>query len=420
MGLIFDSLSSLHQWQEQNDNVWQLDTMTSLDISQTALAVLRGEAHDVPESLRQFFLECLQVSASKRPDLTTVLGSDFFKEAEVQYDSPWVADPILLSDELPDPKGKDDEVLLRELEECKLLHSSALENRPIHHIYDLWRLAGGDVEIDLAKRGVFLSKPVIERLPRTCHVSDGTEVGANVSDTTQLYSDKVQVLGFKELYQRLEENKGDTGEMFEWDTDYFMVVDENDVNFLLDGSISDDEDEMPNDDDFIFAEDAAHPPSTPTTATNGVTPSGTPTPTTPSTSRSLNRTFSLSSMNRSRSSSSLSVGSPVPSTPTQPVAPKLPLFLREQDVNYQFHRQELFRELLRQYPASRKEILHHAKIDIPPLLRGKIWAAVLGVHGDVWREYDRIDKQNDANSDRQIDVGKSMRREEKEARLTLG
>jgi hypothetical protein len=129
--------------------------------------------------------------------------------------------------------------------------------------------------------------------------------------------------------------------------------------------------------------------------------SGMPTPTTPSSS--LIQPISAG-MGRSRSTSSLSMNS-VTSVPNQQsTVPKLPLFLREQDVNYQYYRQTLFSELLRQYPASRKEIMHHAKVDIPPLLRGKVWAAVLGVKGDLNHVYDGINKFVDMGADRQVCV----------------
>ncbi|RIB04539.1 rab-GTPase-TBC domain-containing protein [Gigaspora rosea] len=83
-----------------------------------------------------------------------------------------------------------------------------------------------------------------------------------------------------------------------------------------------------------------------------------------------------------------------------------PLLAREKDVVYQFQRVALFSELLRQYPASRDEIIHQAKVDIPPFLRGKIWAAIFGVNGDYQSAYDAYDKETEKEiqTDRQIDV----------------
>ena len=44
----------------------------------------------------------------------------------------------------------------------------------------------------------------------------------------------------------------------------------------------------------------------------------------------------------------------------------------------QFHRIILFERLLRAYPFTRPRIWKEAQIDIPPLLRAEVWAALLG------------------------------------------
>jgi TBC domain-containing protein kinase-like protein len=62
-----------------------------------------------------------------------------------------------------------------------------------------------------------------------------------------------------------------------------------------------------------------------------------------------------------------------------PETASLPLIIRETDIEYQFHRVILFQRLLEGYPFTRDRILHEAKVDIPPLLRGKVWTALLGV-----------------------------------------
>ncbi|KAI7883450.1 hypothetical protein K492DRAFT_205415 [Lichtheimia hyalospora FSU 10163] len=412
VGLIFDSLATLNEWANDNENyqqtIWNHSDIATLDINKDVLLFLQGNPlvddnsnndSDI-QMFRQFILDCLEILPSRRPTLEQILAQPMFNTMKnATNHHPWVSAPIIASEDL-DPER---ESLTNEKP------TDVLCQLPVSHIYHLWRLAGGDVELNLVKRGVFLSMPVIERLPRVGFVDNGTEIGSVTVDTTQLYSDTMHILSFKELYQRLEEGKR-SEHRFEWDTDYFTVVDENDVNFLADGikeTMTFDHEEDDLDDDLIF-NDEPTPLATPAFGNGPLSSTMTTSPTTPSTSRSLNRTFSLTSMTRSRSSSSLSVGTPPPSTPTLPtqpsIPPRRPLSLREQDVNYQHHRQLLFSQLLRQYPASRKEILHHAKVDIPPVLRGKIWAAILGVRGDVQSAYDKIDKYNDITSDRQIDV----------------
>ncbi|XP_046853443.1 TBC domain-containing protein kinase-like protein isoform X2 [Xenia sp. Carnegie-2017] len=82
----------------------------------------------------------------------------------------------------------------------------------------------------------------------------------------------------------------------------------------------------------------------------------------------------------------------------------LPVVIRERDVEYQFRRIVLFQRLLEGYPYTRDKILKEARIDIPPFLRAKVWAALLNVTGDVQRNYDIIDKESVTPTDRQIDV----------------
>lgn len=403
VGLIFDTLMTLREWHEEDPtaSVWLHQGVESLDINKAVVKFLQSTDGDEElQQFRQFILKCLDISVESRLDLVGALSTDFLSSgglvsAECKN---WVEGPILASDVL-------------EPETIDTVNSASQDDKhgilaglPIEQIYNLWKLAGGDVELDLVKRGVFLSTPVIKRLPRVCLMPDGVEIGKKVTDTAQLYSDAIYVLGFKELYQRLEEGsrKASNTDKFEWDTDYFMLVDENDVNFLLDdegqealGEFDDDGglDDTIDEHDFMFTDELVSSPSIEL-----------PAPGTPSTSsRSLNRSIGVNGV-RSRSMSSLSMNSTSSIPLPQTNAPKLPLFLREQDINYQYYRQTLFSELLRQYPASRREIIHHAKVDIPPLLRGKVWAAVLGVRGDLDHAYDQVNKHVDMGADRQIEV----------------
>ncbi|KAI8387981.1 rab-GTPase-TBC domain-containing protein [Radiomyces spectabilis] len=405
VGLIFDSLMTCAEWSadagnDAADTLWHHEGIETLDINKSVLTFLQGdfseeEASDDLKAFHHFILKCLQVSVSKRASIVELLSTDFLLNCQRHMqESPWNKGPILVSDALdPDPEET------QETDEANPA-KDALQGLPISYIYHLWKLAGGDVELDLLKRGVFLSTPVIERLPRVCLVNDHLEIGNNTTDIAQLYSDTINVLGFKELYQRLEEGRNvGHADRFECDADFFMVVDESEVNFLLDTEsdlTSDANDSAELDADFIFTEDLMTLPPSMTVAAEPTTMA---TPTTP-----MKRSSSHTAMSRTGSSSSLSVHSPAPSTPVQSSFPKLPLLLREQDVNYQYHRLALFSDLLRQYPASRKEILHHAKVDIPPLLRGKIWAAVLGVRGDTEHAFHQISKQIDPIADRQIEV----------------
>ncbi|XP_068627639.1 TBC domain-containing protein kinase-like protein [Battus philenor] len=82
----------------------------------------------------------------------------------------------------------------------------------------------------------------------------------------------------------------------------------------------------------------------------------------------------------------------------------LPKIIRERDTEYQFYRLLWFQKLLIGYPYTAQYIRAEAEIDIPPLVRGDVWAALLGVKGDIEEQYERIDKETPTPTDRQIDV----------------
>ncbi|KAK7503784.1 hypothetical protein BaRGS_00004907 [Batillaria attramentaria] len=82
----------------------------------------------------------------------------------------------------------------------------------------------------------------------------------------------------------------------------------------------------------------------------------------------------------------------------------LPLIIRERDIEYQFHRIILYERLLKAYPYKRPHIWKEARVDIPPLVRAHVWAALLEVEGDIEGIYNDIDKETPIPTDRQIEV----------------
>lgn len=80
----------------------------------------------------------------------------------------------------------------------------------------------------------------------------------------------------------------------------------------------------------------------------------------------------------------------------------LPLIIRERDTEYQMHRVFLFATLLKGYPYTRDRIILESGTDIPPLMRGEIWACLLGVLEN--NSYEGIDKVTPTSTDRQIEV----------------
>uniref|UniRef100_A0A2I2ZMT6 TBC domain-containing protein kinase-like protein n=1 Tax=Gorilla gorilla gorilla TaxID=9595 RepID=A0A2I2ZMT6_GORGO len=85
-------------------------------------------------------------------------------------------------------------------------------------------------------------------------------------------------------------------------------------------------------------------------------------------------------------------------------AATLPLIIREKDTEYQLNRIILFDRLLKAYPYKKNQIWKEARVDIPPLMRGLTWAALLGVEGAIHAKYDAIDKDTPIPTDRQIEV----------------
>nr|XP_031836748.1 TBC domain-containing protein kinase-like protein isoform X2 [Nomia melanderi]XP_031836749.1 TBC domain-containing protein kinase-like protein isoform X2 [Nomia melanderi] len=85
-------------------------------------------------------------------------------------------------------------------------------------------------------------------------------------------------------------------------------------------------------------------------------------------------------------------------------ASQLPLIIRERDTEYQFYRIILYNRLLQVYPITREAIIEEAHKDIPPPVRGAVWAALLGITGDIQKRYDMIDKETPTHTDRQIEV----------------
>ncbi|CAG8438316.1 3709_t:CDS:10 [Acaulospora colombiana] len=351
---IFSALRQLQSFAEMEEvEVWDHFYIFELGISDAILEFLQG----TDDEFRKFVRSCLEVNVSARcspeqllshPFLSPIYERGLSKQHKYWWIKPFLQSQILDIDEI------DDDYSLEPQEEPH--NKDVLEGIPLSQIYYFWKLAGGDVESELAKRGYLLSTPPIERIPRTVKVLDGKEEGTT-NDTAFLYSDTNYNLSLEELRQRLEMATGPNKETFV-DTEYFLAGDEDDMNFLAD--------EMSDEDN--------------------------------SNSDALPEKYLFPDLNNKTNSTTNG-------TNHSPNNVKLPLLIREKDVGYQFQRVALFSELLRQYPSSRDEIIHHAKVDIPPFLRGKIWAAILGISGDYQAVYDSYDKESEKETDRQILVG---------------
>eukprot|EP00002_Diphylleia_rotans_P029893 TRINITY_DN610_c0_g2_i1.p1 TRINITY_DN610_c0_g2~~TRINITY_DN610_c0_g2_i1.p1 ORF type:complete len:725 (+),score=113.28 TRINITY_DN610_c0_g2_i1:143-2176(+) len=82
-----------------------------------------------------------------------------------------------------------------------------------------------------------------------------------------------------------------------------------------------------------------------------------------------------------------------------------PLEYREQDIDYQRQRATIFRDIISRHGAIRgEELLSNSIVDIPPSLRGELWAILLNVGPDLQQEYVAIDKEKPGSCDHQINV----------------
>lgn len=104
----------------------------------------------------------------------------------------------------------------------------------------------------------------------------------------------------------------------------------------------------------------------------------------------------------------------------------VPMELREKDIDYQRHRVKVFRDLLQRLldteglkvakgrridprrEAVVRDIVRAAAIDIPQVLRAEVWTVLLGLHeksdDEMQRSYDALDKEGEGPADRQIDL----------------
>jgi len=247
-----------------------------------------------------------------------------------------------------------------------------LRKLPLSQVFYLWKLAGGDVEAQFRRNGRLVGTPAIQLLPRVVRVIETKDERPLARDIADLFSDIPCILPLENLETEIlrsihEPNK----DQFSWDTNYFLFSDPDEMNFLQ-RTMADDKDK---EDAFLY-------------------------PDSMSTTGKLSKTFPELTKQAGGNSD-------VPSLAQQTVKSRLkvPLAIREKDLGYQYQRLSMFTDLLLQYPASRAEILHHSKIDTPPLLRGKVWAAILGVIGDYQAVYTGYDKFTEKPTDRQIELG---------------
>ncbi|KAG0294913.1 hypothetical protein BGZ98_001580, partial [Dissophora globulifera] len=380
-------------WIEDCPESFGINPVVLKFLQTSALQQQNGTAQNKDQELQEFvaFLRvCLKLSQCNSLEPEQIQGHRFLKPNDLSASSEdpgrlgsqsrmWHAKPYIQSSFLPEYEGEVERLrkaisegtLLSDLPTASPAKHQLLCKLPLSQVFYLWKLAGGDVEAQFRRNGRLVGTPAIQLLPKAVRVAEIKDERPPTRDIADLFSDVPCILTLESLETEIlksihEPNKG----QFSWDTDYFLLSDPDEMNFLQ-NTMGDDKDK---DDTFLYP-DLMRSAST----LSGVAVAGT---------------------------ANTAVGLGVPSLSQQPVKTrvKVPLAIREKDLGYQYQRLSMFTDLLLQYPASRAEILHHSKIDIPPLLRGKVWAAVLGVVGDYQEVYDGFDKYTEKPTDRQIEL----------------
>ncbi|KAG0288524.1 hypothetical protein BGZ96_007729 [Linnemannia gamsii] len=408
---------------------WIKECPESIGVNPSVLSFLQsgslprqdGTRHKEEESEIQaftaFLRDCLSLGESNSWEAAQMRRHNFFKSydlAEGILVSPsepvaklWHEKPYIQSSFLPDYEGEVERLRIAisqgniladdsETDGPAVKPREILSTLPLSQVFYLWKLAGGDVEAQFRRNGRLVGTPAIQLLPKVVQIAETNAGGSReersaVRDIADLFSDMTCILPLENLEAEIlksihEPNK----DQFSWDTDYFLFSDPDEMNFLQ-GTMGDSKSKSKDtgnggnssEDGFLYPDSMRFTPGVP---------------------------------GESKLSSGLAMpgvlgsgGGMVPGF--QPLAQqptktrvKVPLSIREKDLGYQYQRLAMFTDLLLQYPASRAEILHHSKIDIPPLLRGKVWAAILGVVGDYQLVYSDFDKYTEKPTDRQIEL----------------
>ncbi len=84
----------------------------------------------------------------------------------------------------------------------------------------------------------------------------------------------------------------------------------------------------------------------------------------------------------------------------------LPTLVKERDIEHQLERMLIFESLVNAYPFRVDALWREARLDIAPLYRNYVWAALLNVKSDVDRVYEAIDKESPTPTDRQVGAEK--------------
>ncbi|KAL6043352.1 TBCK protein kinase [Balamuthia mandrillaris] len=332
--------------------------------------------HSLSNSFKEIIAMCMECDPGKRGTAELILAHPYFGEHHAEHITKrkWVVKPFLRcsllriktengssdvkggSDSEERQKDKKKEVVPAEpLKPATHISTDPLKGKPLSEVYHFWELAGGSIEKEFAKDLKLL--PPILRLPTLIRVND---------DHHTLPSDGAVA-----------------------------------TNSLTTGCLSLGVGVNENDPSHLYKEEII-----------------------PISLNSLRRRLILSSERSKQSKRRKEEGDELSLTESGgwmnyalddmeeedmsgAEFQNLSLAEKEKNIDYQRYRVKLFRTLLkspRPVSASR-EIIKEAAKDIPPVLRGEIWAVILEVEEEkVEKIYDSYDKDSEGPADRQIEL----------------
>jgi TBC domain-containing protein kinase-like protein len=350
---------------------------------------------------KDFILTCLEPSYGLRPTPSDLLCHKFVKDINLKTDdwshltSRYYMDYNLFSEKIKDnlendlndnkfnianPINNKDVIIKNDNDEL------VLENLQPRVIFYLWRLAGGDLEYEFIKQEL-ISLPSIYRVRNASQIyytlnDDNNSSGNNINKSNQsqqifdpenLFQDKKIILYLDTLISKFDEYKQSSN------NDFLISLLKNDSNFFISkNGVSQEKDIsfndfMNNNSDFVDFWSSSE----------------------------INTLKSTKNKNRYNEISKIINENDKLNNNDKDEENKLKmehlygLSVLDKDVIFQYGRIKLFERLLNQYPSSWDEFIKEARLHIPSYLRGKIWAAALGIIGDSRILYNSLCEKND-------------------------
>lgn len=375
----------------------------------------------VVASVDDFIIACLCANAIERPTIAQLLASAYISgNGDANNAKAWLktSEASLLRagnavftfyDDESSQDRSDDSINLKAKDkhrEKNKFEPAADTNRLLNKLtlqtkLHLWQLIGGNIETLFAKGGQLLQNSPILRLPGAFSAGQpdaSTRKGLPVT----LFSDETVPLSLGSLHATLRQRFDErSSEIFEWRNDHFTAARQDIFTF---GSGADLYDDVFNSTNLPHLFALPHVQLDAPLLLQKTEKAGAKSRPASPTEVSIDPETNSNLVNSVEHREILSAFDALAKIQQSARVPKLTIAMRESDAVYQAARSLYFADLLPQFPVSFADIVNQASIDIPPLYRGQVWAAILGVYGDYRGAYEAIDKYSETPADRQFDL----------------